>query len=156
MQWNLIQITGKEHITNHRVEIHWLEFYRKRYEERDRHTGDITYRYVPWCFSSWNSASSCLYSCAICLDLSVSVLDVFIQIKIQETSENISSLSFISKEKLLEFAKLKSLQGEPCKCNEKAKEPQWQVSAFTAIKKKILTFTANLWGFLCMVWFVLS
>lgn len=63
------------------------------------------------------------------------MLDVFIQIKIQETSENISSLSFISKEKLLEFAKLQSLQGEPCKCNEKAKEPQWQVSAFTAIKK---------------------
>lgn len=63
------------------------------------------------------------------------MLDVFIQIKIQETSENTSSLSFISKEKLLEFAKLQSLQGEPCKCNEKAKEPQWQVSAFTAIKK---------------------
>lgn len=51
------------------------------------------------------------------------MLDVFIQIKIQETSENISSLSFISNEKLLEFAKLQSLQGKPCKCNEKVKPP---------------------------------
>lgn len=158
MQWNLIQSTGKEHTANHRAKIHWLEFYHKRYEELDRHTGAITYRYVPWCFLSWNSASSCLYSCAICLDLSVSVLDVFIQIRIQETSENISSLSFISKEKILQFEKLQSLQGEPCKCNEKSRAPQQQVSAFTGFKKnpKRLIFTANLWGLLCIAWFVLS
>jgi len=62
---------------------------------------------------------------------------VFIQIKILETSANISRAFFISDEKFLKFAKLQSLQGKPCKFNEKAKPPQWQVPAFTAVQKKI-------------------
>lgn len=149
MPWNLIRSGGKGHITSHGVEIHWLEFYCKRYENDDRHTGAITYRCVPWCFSSEDAASSCLYSFAICLDLSVSVFHVFIQIKIQETSENISSLSFTSNEKLLKFAKLQSLQQKPCKCNEKAKPPQLQVPAFTAIWKNHTSMRLFVHGLIC-------